>query len=209
MEKETTGLDLSGHPMDAYRDQILRLGAVSIGYVLKETGQEGSGRFQDGQRITVCGVVSASKTKTTKNNSLMAYVTLEDDTGSLELLVFSRVLEESGSYIRENNAVLVQGKISVRDEKEPQLMADGVQPLSQLELTPVTDHVNTLYLRLPSREDPRLRKVRLALSFFPGEENVVLYFEDCKKRVGSRCAIRPSLLEDLRERLGEENVVVK
>ena len=58
-------------------------------------------------------------------------------------------------------------------------------------------------------KDPRLRKVRLALSFFPGEENVVLYFEDCKKRVGSRCAIRPSLLEDLRERLGEENVVVK
>ena len=49
----------------------------------------------------------------------------------------------------------------------------------------------------------------MALSFFPGEENVVLYFEDCKKRVGSRCAIRPSLLEDLRERLGEENVVVK
>ena len=76
-------------------------------------------------------------------------------------------------------------------------------------MTPVTDHVNTLYLRLPSREDPRLRKVRLALSFFPGEENVVLYFEDCKKRVGSRCAIRPSLLEDLRDRLGEENVVVK
>ena len=88
-------------------------------------------------------------------------------------------------------------------------MADGGQPLSQLELTPVTDHVNTLYLRLPSREDPRLRKVRLALSFFPGEENVVLYFEDCKKRVGSRCAIRPSLLQDLRERLGEENVVAK
>ena len=58
-------------------------------------------------------------------------------------------------------------------------------------------------------KDPRLRKVRLALSFFPGEENVVLYFEDCKKRVGSRCAIRPSLLEDLRERLGEEKVVVK
>lgn len=210
MEKETTGLYLSGHPMDQYREAARRLGAVTIGSIMADFDrEEGPQSYQDNQRVAIAGVISAYRTRTTRNNTLMAYVTLEDGTGTMELLCFSRVLEESGSYIRENNAVLVQGKISVRDEKEPQLMADGVQPLSQLELTPVTDHVNTLYLRLPSREDPRLRKVRLALSFFPGEENVVLYFEDCKKRVGSRCAIRPSLLEDLRERLGEENVVVK
>ena len=54
-----------------------------------------------------------------------------------------------------------------------------------------------------------MRKVRLALSFFPGEQQVVLYFEDCKKLVGSRCEIHPALLKDLNERLGEENVVVK
>ena len=210
MEKETTGLYLSGHPMDQYQEAARRLGAVTIGYIMADFDrEEGPQSYQDNQRVAIAGVISAYRTRTTRNNTLMAYVTLEDGTGTMELLCFSRVLEESGSYIRENNAVLVQGKISVRDEKEPQLMADGVQPLSQLELTPVTDHVNTLYLRLPSREDPRLRKVRLALSFFPGEENVVLYFEDCKKRVGSRCAIRPSLLEDLRDRLGEENVVVK
>ena len=210
MEKETTGLYLSGHPMDQYREAARRLGAVTIGSIMADFDrEEGPQSYQDNQRVAIAGVISAYRTRTTRNNTLMAYVTLEDGTGTMELLCFSRVLEESGSYIRENNAVLVQGKISVRDEKEPQLMADGVQPLSQLELTPVTDHVNTLYLRLPSREDPRLRKVRLALSFFPGEENVVLYFEDCKKRVGSRCAIRSSLLEDLRDRLGEENVVVK
>ena len=210
MEKETTGLYLSGHPMDQYREAARRLGAVTIGSIMADFDRDdGPQSYQDNQRVAIAGVISAYRTRTTRNNTLMAYVTLEDGTGTMELLCFSRVLEESGSYIRENNAVLVQGKISVRDEKEPQLMADGVQPLSQLELTPVTDHVNTLYLRLPSREDPRLRKVRLALSFFPGEENVVLYFEDCKKRVGSRCAIRSSLLQDLRERLGEENVVVK
>ena len=191
MEKETTGLYLSGHPMDQYREAARRLGAVTIGSIMADFDRDdGPQSYQDNQRVAIAGVISAYRTRTTRNNTLMAYVTLEDGTGTMELLCFSRVLEESGSYIRENNAVLVQGKISVRDEKEPQLMADGVQPLSQLELTPVTDHVNTLYLRLPSREDPRLRKVRLALSFFPGEENVVLYFEDCKKRVGSRCAIR-------------------
>ena len=69
-------------------------------------------------------MVAAAKTKTTKNNSLMAYVTLEDDTGSLELLVFSRVLEESGSYLQVNLPILTEGRISVRDEKAPQLMWD-------------------------------------------------------------------------------------
>jgi hypothetical protein len=96
---------------------------------------------------------------------------------------------------------------SARDEKEPQLMVDSIRPLSVLEGS--AGGGKTLYLRLPSREDPRVRKVRLALSFFPGESQVVLYFEDCKKRVGSRCEIRPALIDDLKERLGEENVVVK
>ena len=119
----------------------------------------------------------------------MAYVMLEDDTASIELLCFSRTLNESGSFIRENSAILATGKISVRDDKEPQLMVDTIRPLSNLE--EAAGGNQTLYLRLPAREDPRLRKVRLALSFFPGESQVVLYFEDCKKRVGSRCEIHP------------------
>ena len=66
-----------------------------------------------------------------------------------------------------------------------------------------------LWLRLPTREDPRMRKIKLALSFFPGESQAVLYFEDCKKRVGTRCQIAPSLVKEMKERLGENNVVVK
>ena len=65
------------------------------------------------------------------------------------------------------------------------------------------------HLRLPAREDPRLRKVRLALSFFPGTQEVKLYFEDCKKLLGSRCEIHPALVQELTERLGQENVVVQ
>ena len=87
-------------------------------------------------------------------------------------------------------------------------MVDSIRPLSKLGKEAVEEG-QTLYLRLPSREDQRLRKVRLALSFFPGEQQVVLYFEDCKKRLGSRCLIHPALVKDLTERLGKENVVVK
>ncbi len=208
MEKETTGLYLSGHPMDQYRELAKQFGAVTIGSILSDFAREdGPREYRDGQRVSIAGVISTYRTRTTRNNTLMAYVMLEDDTASMELICFSRTLNDSGSFIRENAAILAEGKISARDEKEPQLMVDSIRPLSVLEGS--AGGGKTLYLRLPSREDPRVRKVRLALSFFPGESQVVLYFEDCKKRVGSRCEIRPALIDDLKERLGEENVVVK
>ncbi len=208
MEKETTGLYLSGHPMDQYRELAKQFGAVSIGSILSDFQREdGPREYRDDQRVSIAGVIATYRTRTTRNNTLMAYVMLEDDTASMELLCFSRTLNESGSFIRENGAILATGKISVRDEKEPQLMVDSIRPLSDLEASAGSGE--TLYLRLPSREDARLRKVRLALSFFPGNQQVVLYFEDCKKRVGSRCEIHPALVKDLTERLGEENVVVK
>ena len=88
-------------------------------------------------------------------------------------------------------------------------MVDSIRPLNDLDAEAAEAGSQKLYLRFPNREDPRLRKVRLALSFFPGESQAILYFEDCKKRVGTRCQIHPSLIEDLKERLGEENVVIK
>ena len=209
MEKETTGLYLSGHPMDQYREVAKLKGAVTIGSILADFDREDGPRdYRDGQRVAIAGVIATYKTRTTRNNTLMAYVNLEDDTGGMELLCFSRVLEESGGYIRENAAVLAQGKISVRDEKEPQLMVDSIRPLGDLD-GEAAAAAEKLYLRFPNREDPRLRKVRLALSFFPGDSQAILYFEDCKKRVGTRCQLHPALLEDLKERLGAENVVLK
>ena len=209
MEKEVTGLYLTGHPMDAYREIARKRGAVTIGSILNDfEGEEGPQRFRDGERVTVAGVIATYKTRTTRNNTLMAYVNLEDDTASMELLCFSRVLGESGGYIRENSAVLVTGRISVRDEKEPQIMVDTISPLNQGEAQQ-QEKEPRLYIRMPSRQDPRMRKVELVLSFFPGEGQAVLYFEDTKKRYGARCLIHPALIQDLKERLGEENVVVK
>ena len=212
MEKETTGLYLSGHPMDQYREIARQQGAVTIGSILNDfQREEGPQQYRDGQRVAIAGVISAYKTRTTRKNTLMAYVNLEDDTAAMELLCFSRVLEEGQELIRENRAILARGKISVRDEKEPQLMVDGISPLQDnmdaLDAEPKNGR--RLYLRFPHREDPRLRKVKLVLSMFPGEEPIILYFEDCKKRVGTYGQIHPALVEDLSGRLGTENVVVK
>ena len=131
--------------------------------ILEDFAQEGGPtRFADDQKVTLCGVVTASKTKTTKNNSLMAYVTVEDDTASMELLCFARVLDACGAYLKENQAVVVRGRLSVRDEKAPQVLADSVYPLSTVKggLPPEKPkgekalEGQTLYLKFPSLDHP-------------------------------------------------------
>ena len=221
MERETTGLYLSGHPMDDYRKAAERVGAVSIGGVNEDFAREdGPRRYRDGQRVTLAGVVTSSKTKTTRSNSLMAYVTVEDDTGSMELLCFSRTLENCGSYLQENQAVVVRGKLSVRDEKAPQLMCDSAWPLTA-DLTGIPEGRqeeapreggalgSVLYLRVPSVQSKDFRHLQLVLQMFPGKIPVKVRVADTGKLLGTTCVLRESLLRELRERLGEENVVVK
>ncbi len=221
MERETTGLYLTGHPMDDYRDRARDAGAVAIGAVLSDFAEGEPERFRDNQEIKLAGIVASAKTRPTKNNSLMSYITLEDDTGSMELIAFQRALDQGGSYIREAAALLVRGRISLRDEKEPQLMVDSIRPLSDLDIpgmtgaapkapaSPETGKPRTLFVRLKSRDDPLFRRVTLLQSMFPGSERMVLYFEDTKKRAGAPCLIHPAFVEELRERCGEANVVVQ
>ena len=213
MEKETTGLYLSGHPMDSYRDAARRVGAVPLGAVMADFAQEGGPqRFRDNQSITVAGVVESTRTRTTKNNTLMSYIQLEDDTGSMELMAFQRALDQGGAYIQENAALLVTGRISVRDEKDPQLMVETIRPISDLnaaaEKAPPPKEAK-LWVRLPGEDDPLLEKIRLILTMFPGTQQMILYCEKEKKRIGARCLIHPALVDELTERLGKENVVVK
>jgi len=216
MEKELTGLYLSGHPMDDYREQVKLCHAVPIGALLSDfTAEGGSHTYRDGQKVTLAGNVVSMKTKTTRNNSLMAYVTLEDDTGSMELLLFTRVLETSGSYLKVGEIVVVEGKISVRDEKAPQLVCDSVRPLEE-SATPILSvsgvEVPTgerLYIKMPSAKDPRMRKVELTLNMFPGRQQVILYCVDTKRRLGRPAFLHPALVEEMKELFGEGNVVVK
>ena len=216
MEKETTGLYLSGHPMDQYRDAVRRLGAPTIGSILADFAQEGGPtRFADDQRITICGIVTSSKTKTTKNNSLMAYVTVEDDTASMELLCFARVLESCGSYLKENQAVVVKGRLSVRDEKAPQILCDSAYPLSGADApasagtqVPVTPG-QVLYLKFPSLDHPSVRHMKLVFQMFPGTTTVKMVMADTRKVYGTHVVLHEALLQEARETLGAENVVVK
>lgn len=132
MERELTGLYLSGHPMDQYREITRRAGAAPMGRILSDFAQEGGPtQFADEQRVCLAGIVLSYRTRTTKNNSLMAYAMLEDDTGSMELILFARAMEEYGSLLAAGYGVLAAGRISVRDEKQPQLICERLFPLAE------------------------------------------------------------------------------
>ncbi|MBQ3251715.1 MAG: DNA polymerase III subunit alpha [Oscillospiraceae bacterium] len=212
MEKETTGIYLSGHPMDDYRHLLKNTRVVSIARLSEEGGS-----FQDDQIVSVAGVVQSVKMKTTRNNSMMAYITLEDDTAAMELIAFSNVLKEYGNYLGENMPVVIVGRLSLRDDKEPQIVINRARPMSDYaQAQPAEDitqaaqkPVGTLYLRLPSEEGTLFTKIRGILNMFPGQSQAVVYFADTKVRKGTKCDLDVRMLRELESVLGSENVVVK
>lgn len=213
MERETTGLYLTGHPMDEYRDAARQAGAVNIGAILADFAEDsGPERFADEQLVTVAGIISGKRTRTTRNGTLMAYVQLEDDTGTIELLAFQRVLDNCGGYIAENAAVVARGRISVRDEKEPQIVVDSLRPISdavdRAAMQPKRKGPGKLWVRLPGQSARVMRRIELLLEMFPGEDKLILYFSDSGKRLGASCVIHPALVEELENMAGEDNVKV-
>ena len=211
MEKETTGIYLSGHPMDDYRSYLKGTRVVPIASLMDEEQH-----YQDDQIVSVAGIIQAFKMKTTRNNSTMAYVTVEDDTAAIEMLAFSNVLNQYGGYIAENQAVVVTGRLSMRDDKDPQIVINRVSLLKDFasgnaaaEPRQVVTPSSTLYLRLPSQDDTRYGKVKAILNMFPGDQQVVLYFADTAQRRGTRCQLAERMIGELVSVLGKDNVVLK
>ena len=206
MEKETTGIYITGHPMDDYRAYLKNTHVMPIGTLM-----DPESKLRDDEIVSVAGIVQSEKTKTTRNNSVMAYITMEDDTASVEMLAFSSVLGQFGNYLKENSAVVITGRLSLRDDKEPQIIINRVRPITDYSERPEQEQraPTTLYLRLPGEEGPLYPKVRAILNMFPGSSSAVIYFADTKVRRGTRCAFGESMLRELKNLLGEANVVLK
>jgi len=204
MEKETIGLYLSGHPMDEYRKQLKGTGAIPVGQIL-QSFELGDGVYRDEQIVRIAGIAEAVKMKTTRNNTMMAYITLEDDTGAMELLVFSSVIAKKGELLKENTPLVVEGRLSVRDEKAPQMVVNQVYTIHEL----IKPAEQKLYLKLPSEGAVEDRKVRAILNMFPGSLQAVLYYSSNGVRRGTKCSLREDMLQELRKILGESSVVLK
>ena len=213
LEKETTGIYISGHPMDDYRECLKNTHVARIGTLMDEES-----RYEDDQIVSVAGIVQTLKMKTTRNNSMMAYVTVEDDTAAMEMLAFSNVLSQFGGYLREGAAVVITGRLSLRDDKEPQIVINRARPISDFAAgtpepadKPVRQmpRQGTLYLRLPGEEGKLYPKIRAIINMFPGDSSVVLYFTDTGARRGTKALLADSMLKELKNVLGDGNVVVK
>ena len=215
MEKETTGLYLSGHPMDSYRRLLTGISVAPIGQILQSFSDH-TGQFSDEQVLNIAGIVQTVRMKTTRNRSVMSYVTLEDDTGSIELLAFSNAVSQYGNLLHENSAVVVNGRISVRDEKDPQMIVNRVRPISDfsdeqvaaMEAQNVQEN-KTLYLKIERTGQPGSQKLIPILNMFPGRTRVILYFADSGIRQSGFAAPHELLLREMKELLGEKNVILK
>ena len=215
MEKETTGLYLSGHPLDSYRELIETAGCATIHDIEEDLSGEHDAaqppRYRDGMHVVLAGVITSVRLKTTRNNSMMAYVVAEDLTGSVELVVFSSVMQQAGDWMKEDKAVWIAGRIDAREDEAPKILPTAIYPLDAEHLDAVRQSVqgrggyrerpenrNTdrqpapeqpvsggcrhkLYLRIADMEDSRLEEVKQLLSGYRGDLPVYLFCADNRK----------------------------
>ena len=214
MEKEVTGMYLSGHPMAAYAGLYQERGYARMDEILQSAGERETGRYQDGQWVTLLGMVVGVRKKATKNNAQMAFVSLEDMYGAITALVFPKVLEQYGSLLYEGAVVEVQGKLSFTEDKAPELVCQSLgKPADPVSVkAPAGKPVRPgLYLRLSSQQDPRYDKAMRYIAVFDGgATDLYLTFQDTGKLLRApakfRVEINRPLLRALKELLGAENV---
>ena len=213
MEKEVTGMYLSGHPMAAYAGLYQTGGYARMDEILQSAGDQEAGRYQDGQWVTVLGMVVGVRKKATKNNTQMAFVSLEDMYGALTVLLFSQALEQYGNLLYEGAVVEVAGKLSFTENKEPELVCNAMSvPADPTSLgAPAEKPVRPgLYLQFSSKEDPRYRKALQYIAIFDGVSDLYVSFQDTGKLLRApakyRVDVNRPLLRALEALLGEKNV---
>lgn len=221
MEKEVTGMYLSGHPMAAYVNLYDALHAVRIGEIV-ESAKEESSSLHDGDTVTILGIITKVRLKVTKSNSTMAFVTLEDLFGSIQMLVFPKTLTDNAEIIAEGKIVKVTAKISIREEKDAELICQMVtnapspnDPVPSQNRTKKQNHSNSrpgLYLKVTSRDDPDCLKAMKYIAVFDGSTPLYIYSTDDKKLVlapmSMRVSVNDVLIRELKKVLGENNVVL-
>lgn len=213
-EKEVTGLYISGHPMDEYRQVGEAIHADRIADLLESEGEFGS-KYQDNSPVKIFGIISRVEKKVTKNNATMCFITLEDISASVECIVFSRQYAERLPLLSVGNIVLVRGRLSLREDKEPTVICETIESnpkntLKEVNSTAQKKQRKGIFLRVGSSVSNKMEKIRLLLDIFPGNFPLYCYYEDQKKYdfLGT-VAVSEPLKKELCYLLGEKNVVIR
>ncbi len=212
MEKEMLGLYISGHPLENIREQLeakININSMElrqIGNSAEDGGSEpelenyvnNQTNFRDGQNVTYAGIITSIKKKYTKNNNLMAFVTVEDLYGQAEIIVFDSCYRNCSSVLIDENIVVVEGRLSIREDEEAKIVAKSISAFTEAK------H-KVFELDITNADDETKEKLRSAIHFFQGDKNNIqlqIVNGDKVDKAGG-IYITPQILEQFEEILGE------
>ncbi len=149
-EKEMTGVYITGHPLDEYRERLEKM-PCSV-QVLQEYAEDEEWEKFDRMNVTLGGMIIETRMNTTKANKLMCFITLEDLYGTIECLVFPRIYDRLARMIQNDTVVVIRGTLSLREDEEPKLLVEDIRPLDSAESTPLApERPKRLYLKIENR----------------------------------------------------------
>jgi DNA polymerase III subunit alpha len=221
-EKEVIGFYISGHPLADYKGYLEKYHIPSIRDVI---GGTGAGRYRDGSVVSVMGIVLSKQLKTTKKDTTMAFVTLDDGSGTIETVVFPNVLERFKQYLFADSIVIVRGKISVREDEPPKVLCDSVIAPDQLgspkaqpqesapAAKPKKNLRSGLYIKVPTMESKEYCAAEKLIEVFDGDTPLYVYLVNSGKLTAAPrrlwVSINDIFMGELKSILGEQNVFLK
>lgn len=225
MEKEVTGLYLSGHPLDGVPipSGVGKLTPISDIVSVDEEGLTG---YREGDGVTILCTLQSKKVLTTRSRNQMAFLTVEDRSGSLEVIVFPTTFERHSRLLMKDAILLIEGKVSHKEDESPKVVCDSVRDFTDLRdgaAAPRMPEVvleepesaqisGKLYLKFSAQSDPALGQALEILSESRGENPVYFYFEDSKKTMNWKkhgIALSERLLDKLKRVVKEQNIAVR
>lgn len=226
LEKESTGMYFSGHILDDYDHHTSAIPHESIADILRSYSKESgeSDRYRERQSVTLVGVIARRVNKSTRSGESMAFLTLEERMGSMEVLVFPKILAKYDAELCPERAVCARGTLSFREGDDPKLILSEVTPLldnasyAATEKKPETAAEQAagpgkrLFVRVPSLDSAVSRLVLSFAAAYPGDTPLVLYDRAEKRYVTAAAhsvAADADFVEVLQKKLGAENVILK
>ena len=216
MEKEMLGIYISGHPLAKLQEKIKA--NTNINTLQMISMKEENDFSKDGKQVKYAGIITSVKKKYTKNNTIMAFVTVEDLYGSTEIIVFDSCYNRSSGVLLEDNIVLVDGRLSIREEDDVKIVANTITDFEtvakQAQETEIVmkqeQRPKVLILDIQNASEEQKSRLRGAIRFFMGDRNNIAVKVQDKEGLKPCGAIylNEEILKEFKEILGEENVKI-
>ncbi|WP_040306240.1 DNA polymerase III subunit alpha [Caloramator australicus] len=211
MEKEMLGLYISGHPLQDLEKQLELLTNTKISEIYSISAEDHDHidvKVEDGQRVVIGGIITNISIKSTRNNEIMAFIKIEDMNGTIEVLVFPKTYQKCSKIIMEDNIVIVKGRVSIKEEEQPKIIAEEIEQLRGYEKT-----INKLYIRLDDKEwKKQIERIKPEIIKFKGLTPIYIVLKDSKKiLMASRelwVEVNDELIGILKSEFGEDNIKV-